>query len=422
MARGRGRPLRGALPSRAVTWVALAVFVLTYALIATRRLSVLPIGRPAGALLGAVLMVATGALAPGAALEAVDADTLVLLFGTMALSGYLERSGLFDRLGLLASRTSPRGLLVATAIVPGVLSAFLLNDAICLFLAPIVVHLCATRKLPFAPYLIALATSANLGSAATLVGNPQNMIVGSLSHYGFVAFLRAVGPASVAGLAINAVLLFVFFARRLPAAMPEASEAMQVRRGPLPRLTAAVSVLVAVALLCGLHLGFTLLAGVMVLVLADRREPNEVFAKVDWSLLVFFACLFIVVHGLDATGLPARAWAQARDHVSLDSPLGLAGLTALLAIGSNVVSNVPVILLVGPHLAELGQPERAWALCGFVTTVAGNLTLVGSVANLIVAERAKSHYELGFLEHLRFGLVSSVLVLVAGVPLVVWMT
>lgn len=406
-----------------MTWVAIAVFLLTYALIASRRLAVLPIGRPAGALLGAVLMVALGVLSPREALAAVDGQTLVLLVAMMLLSAFLERSGLFARMSRLAIERcrGPRGLLLAVAIVPGVLSAFLLNDAVCLFLAAPLVGLCVERKLPFGPYLLALATSANIGSAATLVGNPQNMIVGSLSGYGFVPFLVAVGPAALAGLAVNAALLFAMFRSALPARFAGAELA---REAPArhPQLTIAVVVAIMIGLLFGLHLGFTVLAGVMVLVLVERRAPDEAFAKVDWSLIVFFASLFVVVAGLESTGLVRGAWDALHSRVSLHDPAGLATLTALLTIGSNVVSNVPMVLLTGPHLAELGEPERAWALVAFVTTVAGNLTLIGSVANLIVVERAREHYELGFFEYLRFGAVSTLLVLAAGVPLVVLMT
>lgn len=406
-----------------MTAVALAVFVLSYALIASRRLSLLPIGRPAGALLGAVLMVALGVLTPSRALASVDGQTLVLLFAMMLLSAYLERSGLFDRLVRFAIARSggPRGLLLATAIVPGVLSAFLLNDAICLFLSAPLVQICSERRLPFSPYLLALATSANLGSAATLVGNPQNMIVGSLSAYGFVPFLVAVGPAALVGLAINAALLLLVFGRRLPPAFAEAPLPAEPTSSR-PRLTLAVVLAIVLGLFFGFDLGFTVLAGVMLLVLADRREPSEALAKVDWSLLVFFAALFVVVAGLESTGLVRDAWLALRSHISLHEPSGLAVLTAILTIGSNVVSNVPMVLLTGPHLAALGDPDRAWALVAFVTTVAGNLTLVGSVANLIVVERARAHYELGFLEYLRFGAASTVLVLMAGVPLVCALT
>lgn len=407
-----------------MTFVGVAVFLVTYALIAARRLALLPIGRPAGALLGAVLMVALGVLTPERALEAVDGATIVLLFAMMMLSAYLEKSGLFVRLSAASVRIArtPRHLLLGVAVVPGVLSAFLLNDAICLFLAAPLVQICLERRLPFGPYLLALATSANIGSAATLVGNPQNMIVGSLSGYGFVPFLAAVGPASVAGLAINAALLLLLYGRSLPENFADAPPAEAAAQAHRPRLTLAVVLGIVAGLFFDLDLGFTVLAGVMVLVLADRREPAEALRKVDWSLLVFFASLFVVVGGLESTGLVTEVWTALSAHVSLESTSGLAVLTTLLTLGSNLVSNVPMVLLAGPHLAGLGDPERAWALVGFVTTVAGNLTLVGSVANLIVAERAQEHYELGFFEYLRFGAVSTLLVLAAGVPLVLLMT
>jgi Na+/H+ antiporter NhaD/arsenite permease-like protein len=405
-----------------VSVVACVVFALTYLLIATRRLALLPIGRPAGALLGAVSMVVLGVLSPGAALAAVDAPTIVLLFGTMALAVYLERSGLFARLLALTLRVSrgPRGLLLAVAVVPGIASAFLLNDAVCLFLTLPLARVCEERRLPYAPYLIALATSANLGSSATLVGNPQNMIIGSLGGLDFVPFALDVAPAAGVGLTINAALLFLYYGRRLPDRFAELSPVASMD-GPWKR-SLLVTVAVVVGLILGFDLGFTFLTGVMVLVLAERRSPEEVLSRVDWSLLVFFACLFVVVAGLESTGLVDRAWAWARPSMSLEEPLGVTGISVFLTLGSNLVSNVPMVLLVGPHLAALGHPERAWALVAFVTTVAGNLTLVGSVANLIVAERAREHHELGFFEYLRFGLVSTALVLAAGVPLILLTT
>jgi Na+/H+ antiporter NhaD/arsenite permease-like protein len=406
-----------------MTPLAVAIFVASYVLIALRRVPALPIGRAAGALLGAVATVAFGVLSPERALASIDGATLVLLVAMMLLSGYLERSGLFERLEGAAQRAcpTPRRLLLGVALAPGLLSAFLLNDAVCLFLAGPLVRLCARHRLPPAPYLLALATSANLGSAATLVGNPQNMIVGSLSGYGFVPFLRAVGPAALAGLLVNAALLLLAYGRGLPARFADAAESPR-SDGPRPVLALLVTLGIAVGLLCDFDLGFTVLAGVMVLVIADRREPTEALAKVDLSLLVFFSGLFVVVAGLESTGLVRSAWESLAGRLGTGSPSGLVLLSGLLTVGSNLVSNVPMVLLTGPHLAALGDPERAWALVAFVTTVAGNLTLVGSVANLIVAERAREHYDLGFVEYLRFGVVSTTIVLAVGVPLVCWTT
>jgi len=161
------------------------VFLLTYVLIASRWLSLLPIGRPAGALLGAVLMLVMGALTPEESYAAIDYDTIVLLFGTMVLTVYLERAGFFEWLAgrVLSLSRTPLGLLTATSLISGFLSALLVNDTVCLFLTPVVISACIRANLPLGPYLIALATSANIGSSATLVGNPQNMIIGSLTNF-----------------------------------------------------------------------------------------------------------------------------------------------------------------------------------------------------------------------------------------------
>ncbi len=148
--------------------------------------------------------------------------------------------------------------------------------------------------------------------------------------------------------------------------------------------------LVVAGFFAGLHLGYTTLAGAVVLIVADRREPRDVFARVDWALLVFFCCLFVVVEGLAGTGIVERAWSDAVPYLSLREPGGLAMFTGLMTLGSNLVSNVPMVLLTGPHLGELGPERAGWVLLAFTTTVAGNFTLIGSVANIIVAEGAKT--------------------------------
>lgn len=402
----------------------LAVFALSWLLIAFRRLRWLPIGRPAGAMAGAVGMVAVGALTPEQAWHAVDGPTITLLLGMMLFTAYVERARLFDAVAvaLLRARPSPVALLVAVATASAALSAVLVNDTVCLFFTPLVLTVCRQRRLPPVPYLLALATSANVGSAATLVGNPQNMLIGSMSGLSFARWLAVVGPATLAGFAAHLGFLVVTQRGRLvPDGVPDGAEPPPAL-GREAALVGVVGAAILLGFLAGWDLGTTTLAGVVVLFLAHRREPTEAIGKVDGSLLLFFAGLFVVVAGLGTTGLPDRAWAALAPHVSLTTPAGLATVTASLALGSNLVSNVPLVLLVGDSLASLGHPERAWALLGFVTTIAGNLTLVGSVANIIVAEQAKGTVELGFVEYLRVGFPSAVLVLAVGVPVVVWST
>ncbi len=403
-----------------VTALVVGIFSATYVLIAVRRLRLVPIGRPAGALVGAVLMVAVGALTPAQSYAAIDGDTLLLLFGTMALTVYLDRAHFFAVLAevLLKRCRTGFGLLATLALASGLLSALLVNDTVCVFMTPLVIAACQRARLPLGPYLIALPTSANVGSAASLVGNPQNMIIGSMSGYGFGDFMLHAGPAAIAGLLVNVALLYVFYGRHLPRELPPPVNAPAVTRGARLGWVVAVSLLVVVGYFAGLHMGYTTLAGVALLILGERAEPREVFARVDWSLLLFFAALFVVVAALERTGLIAAVWQHASAYMGLDTVGGAAAFTGLLAALANLVSNVPAVLLAGPYLSQQGAAPLGWVLLSYVTTVAGNLTLVGSVANLIVAERAKHVYGLGFVEYLRFGAAATVATLLVGVPVI----
>ncbi len=394
-----------------------AIFVLSYLLIAVRRVPWLPLGRTSGALLGAVLMVVSGALSPEQAYAAIDHDTLALLLGMMLITGFYERLGLFERIAqsILQTARSPFHLLVALSATAALGSAFLVNDTICLFLTPVVLSTCRNARLPLGPFLIALATSANIGSAATLVGNPQNMIIGGLSQISFTRFASVSAPVAFMALCLNIGLLWAYYNQRLPAVLP-AVERMPSRPWPdLAVPTIAITALVVVAFFCGFHLGFTALAGALALMILDRKDPTPLLAKVDGSLLLFFAGLFVVVEGMNKTGLVETLWNEVEPWLTLTTPVGVSVFAAAVTTGSNLVSNVPLVLLAAPHVADMG--EAAWILLAYVATLAGNLTLVGSVANLIVAEGAKQEYELGFVEYLRFGAVSTLLTIAAGTPL-----
>jgi len=403
----------------------LAIFALTYALIASRRFSLLPIGRPAGALLGAVLLVVVGAMTPAQTYAAIDHDTVVLLFGMMMLTAYLDLGGFFTWLTTTAVGLagSPRRLLVGTAVLAAVLSAVLVNDTVCLFMTPVIVATCLRHRLPMGPYLIGLATSANIGSAATLVGNPQNMIVGSRSGLPFATYLALAAPAAAVALAVNVALLLAYYGRRLPVEFGDpaggaAGETVEPDRVRL-HLLSVVVVAILVGFFAGGHMGYVVLAAVAVVMVVDRREPTEVFARVDWSLLVFFCSLFIVMGAVGATGVVERCWLALLPHLDLTGGAGVAAFTLFTVAGSNLVSNVPLVLLVAPHMSTLAAPTLGWVLLAFVSTLAGNLTIVGSVANIIVAEGARKHYVIGFREYLRFGVLSTALTLAVGCPLLV---
>jgi Na+/H+ antiporter NhaD/arsenite permease-like protein len=398
-------------------WIAVAIFALTYALISGRRLKILPLNRPAAALLGTVLMVAAGVMTPEQVYRAVDYDTLVLLLGMMLIAAYLHLGGFFDWAAHWTLRVAgtPRRLLLYLILTSGVLSALLVNDTVCLMLSPLVVAVIVRGGLPLLPYLIALAMSANLGSVCTLVGNPQNMIIGQLSGLPFGRFTLALLPVAALGLAIAYVILRFGFRRELAAARIQPAPAGEVRLDRrLVRLALIVLAGVFAGFLAGWNLAWTALAGGAVLMVLARRDTHEVLKQVDWHLLVLFAALFAVVEGLNLTGLPGQAFERVRGVFGDSQTAQAWNLAWFAAAGSNIFSNVPFVLVAGPWLEHFANPALMWKVMALATTFAGNLTLLGSVANLIVVESARGHLEVGFWDYARFGIPVTILTLVAG--------
>lgn len=399
---------------------AILIFIFTYALISGRRLKILPLNRPAAALLGAVLMVATGVLTPAQAYRAVDYDTLVLLLGMMLISSYLALAGFFDWAAdwILRKARTPQALLLYLIVTSGTLSALLVNDTICLILTPLVVTVMVRGQLPLPPFLLALSMSANLGSVATLVGNPQNMIIGHLSHIPFVRFSLALVPAAAVGLAIQYAVLRIGFRKTLAAAvMRSASAEPRPLNHWLLGLALAVLALVFAGFVAGFNLAWTALSGGALIMVLARRDTHEVLKLVDWHLLVFFAALFVVVEALNGTGLPDQIYERVREVFGAGTTAQAWNLAWFSAIGSNIFSNVPFVLIAGKWINNFAQPELMWKVLALATTYAGNLTLLGSVANIIVVESARGHAEIGFWDYAKFGIPVTILTTVAGMAL-----
>jgi len=397
--------------------LAILIFCLTYVLISGRQLKILPLNRPAAAMLGTVLMVALGILTPEQAYRAVDYDTLVLLLGMMLISAYLFLAGFFDWAAhwILRRARSPQALLIYLILTSGILSALLVNDIICLMLTPLVVAVIVRGRLPLAPYLLALAMSANLGSVATLVGNPQNMIIGHLSGIPFLRFSASLAPVALAGLAIQYVVLRVGFRRVLGQVVIQRPEEPPP---PLDRrlliLTLAVLGLVFAGFVAGLNLSWTAMAGGALVMVLAKRDTHQVLKLVDWNLLVFFAALFIVVEGLSKTGLPDQTYRYVQPLFGSSTASQAWNFAWFSEPGSNVFSNVPFVLVAGKWINNFARPELMWKVMALTTTFAGNLTIVGSVANIIVVESARGHIELGFWDYARYGIPVTILTTVAG--------
>lgn len=397
--------------------IAIAIFCVTYALISGRRFRILPLNRPAAALLGTVLMVATGVMTPEQAYRAVDYDTLVLLLGMMLICSYLYLAGFFDWAAdwILRHAHSPQSLLLHLVITSGLLSALLVNDSVCLMLTPLVVAVIVRGKLPLLPYLLALSMSANLGSVATLVGNPQNMIIGHMSGISFLRFTASMLPIAVGGLAVLYLVLRLGFKKVLKESVihrPETTPPKLDLR--LLTITCSVLGLVFVGFVAGLNLSWTALAGGALIMVLARRDTHEVLKQVDWHLLVFFAALFIVVEGLNGTGLPDQIYRRVNGVFGGSATSQAWNFSWFSVLGSNVFSNVPFVLVAGKWIPNFAQPELMWKVMALATTFAGNLTILGSVANIIVAESARSHLEIGFWDYARFGIPVTILTTVMG--------
>lgn len=402
--------------------LAIAIFCITYLLICGRNFKILPLNRPAAALLGTVLMVACGIVTPQQAYHAVDYDTLVLLLGMMLISAYLFLAGFFDWAAhwILRRARTPQALLLHLVMGSGILSAMLVNDAVCLMLTPLVVKVIIRGKLPLPPYLLALAMSANVGSVATLVGNPQNMIIGHLSAIPFLRFSASLLPTAIAGLAVEYLILYIGFRgvlRKAVICRPQTEPAKVDRR--LLAWTCVILVLVFAGFIAGLNLSWTALAGGTALMVVGRRDTHEVLKLVDWHLLVFFAGLFVVVQGLGDTGLPGQIYQHIQGVFGASAASQAWNLTWFSALGSNVFSNVPFVLVAAKWMNNFAHPELMWKVLALATTFAGNLTILGSVANIIVIESARRHVQFGFWDYARYGIPVTILTTIAGTCILV---
>lgn len=384
-----------------MTTLVATVFCLVYLGLVLGGLPGLKLDRSGVALLGAIALVAFGALDMPTAWASVDVPTMALLFFLMVVSAQFRLSGFYSAVteALARGQRSPQRLLLLLVMTSGVLSALLVNDIVCLALAPIAVELAIARRLDPVPFLLGVAAGSNVGSAATLIGNPQNILIGERLGLSFAAYLLDGGVVALLGLfATAAVIAHVYRGRfeREPVsfrAEPAVLDRWQTAKG-LGVLTAVV-----VAFLWGAWPRDVVAAAAAGLLLLSRSFASARFlGLVDWSLLVLFLGLFVLHHALETSGLGPRALGAIADAgVDLGHPAVLFGVAPLL---SNLVSNVPAVMLLLP---EADHP-MAGAVLALSSTLAGNLLLVGSIANLIVVEQAaRLGIRIGWRDHARVG-------------------
>ena len=401
---------------------ALVVFTLTYLVIASRQLHWVGLDRPAGAVVGAAAMVVIGGLPMDAALRAVDLEVVILLFGILLIAAYLAEARFFrlTTYFVLTRARSARSLLFGLTFVVGALSALLLNDTVCVLLTPLVVAVIVEARLPALPYLLALASAANVGGVVSFSGNPQNMIVGAAAHgtIGFLQYFLVTLPVGAACLAANALAIAWLFRRELPAGP------LAERSPPRPAVdrVLAAKALAALAVFAGLAIaGFSLAGSAMTaaagLMVVARTPPKRAFEFVDWQLLVFFAGLFVVIAGVAHAGVLGVLFDMVAPAIGRGDLAGDLAFVALVVVAANVVSNVPLVLVAVAWIPRMPDPTWGYILLAVASTLAGNLTLFGSVANIIVMEGAGPRGEIGFWRFLRYGAVITTLDLALAMAL-----
>ncbi|HQI49451.1 MAG TPA: SLC13 family permease, partial [bacterium] len=315
------------------------LLVITLTGVAVGRLPRLRMNRATIALSGATLLVLLGAIPLRQAYAALDLDTLVLLLAMMIIIANLQLAGFFRLTGrrVMQWARSPRQLLAWIMAVSGLFSALFLNDTIVLMFTPLVLEITlALRRNPL-PYLIGLATAANIGSTATITGNPQNMIIGIASGLSYARFSARLLPVAAVGLVIAWIVLVLFYRSEFGKGrlMPPPLEAVVWHKALLIKGCAAV-LFMLVNLLSGLPIPLSALAAAAFLLITRRLKPERVFREMDWSLLVFFSGLFVVTGSIEAAGLSERIFRW----IAPVADRGVAPLAIASALLSNLVSNV----------------------------------------------------------------------------------
>lgn len=402
----------------------LIIFAATYLLIAVQRLPFVHLNRPAAGLLGAVAMVAFGVITMPQAYAAIDLDVLVFLLGLMLIVGYLEVGKFFEWAAdwILRRARTPSRLLAAVVLGGGLLSTLFVNDTVCLVVAPVLLAALRPIRVRPTPYLVGLAMGANVGSVLTVTGNPQNMLIGIWSGATFGGFALRMLPVAAGGLAITYGVLRFAFRAHLSEPFPErpADVAVALDR-PLVTKGLAMFGVAMVGWLAGGSLpGVAITAGAL-MVLVAQRDPAYAIARVDWDLLLLFASLFVVMRGLEATGAVEWIDRHALTLAQGASPWrDAAVVSGVMVTLSNLISNVPAVILWRNTVSALPDPAFVWRVVAMSATFAGNFLLIGSVANLIVVEKAQSRgIRIGFWEYARVGIPVTILTVVWGIVVLV---
>ncbi len=395
------------------------IFVITYIGIIFTSLPGINIDRPSASFFGAVAMIVFGVFTFDEAIKAIDFNTISLLIGMMVIITVLELDGFF---AFIANKTitlagNERRLLFIIIFTTGISSAFLVNDAVVLLYTPIVISICRDSKINPIPYLIAEILASNTGSAMTITGNPQNMLIGINSGISYSDFLLHLMPVSITGMIIIYYVVKFIYPANFKKINPIDPHAGFYEYNYLSmKFSVPVFILVIILFFINGRIGLSIpvisLIGASLILILGRIKPSEVIKNIDWVLILFFSTLFIVVGGIEKTGLIQHVlnrWSITPDlH-------GIGLIHGISLILSQIVSNVPYTVLMIPILKNSGS-DIIWLSLASASTIAGNATIFGAMANIIVIESAKKqNVHISFLEFFKAGVIVTLLTLTLSV-------
>jgi Na+/H+ antiporter NhaD/arsenite permease-like protein len=396
------------------------IFFATYTAIAVGRVPGFRIDRTGAALIGATALLVFRCITFEDAYAALNYRTLILLFGMMVVIANLRLSGFFRWVGIriVELAAGPKQLLAAIILTTGVLSAFFVNDTVCLIFTPLVLIVCEQISCSPVPYLLALATASNIGSVATITGNPQNMIIGTFSHLSYRQFAAALAPVAVIGLVIDYFVIVTIYRNQMTWRdhVPKIAARVRVFR-PLAIKSLIASVIMISLFFYGADVALVALGTAGAILITRRVKPKKVYREIDWELLMLFAGLFVILGAVEKSGLAHDFFLWAGTERLNRLPY----LSAVVAILSNLVSNVPAVLLFQSFVRGMADPTKGWLVLAMASTLAGNLTIIGSIANLIVVEGAREHVRISFWEYCKVGIPLTLITLAIGILWLVYL-
>ncbi len=397
--------------------VALVIFVITYIGIIFTSLPKVNIDRPSAAFTGAVAMIFFGVISFNDAIKAIDYNTIALLLGMMIIVSTLKLEGFFS---LLASKTisfanTRTKLLSIIVFITGIASAFLVNDAVVLLFTPVIISICRKSNLNPVPFLIAEILSANIGSVMTITGNPQNMLIGISSGISYIDFMLHLLPISIIGMGLVIIIIKLFYHKafsdktHLKFTSDYSYSFKKMKRSLI--IFAFVVLGFFFGKMLSISIPMVALTGAALILLLGKAKPSKVIKEVDWILLLFFASLFILVAAIEKVGLLDNIMKiNLTENIS-----GILGIHGISLFMTQIVSNVPFTVLMTP-LMESVNSQTLWLCLASASTLAGNATILGAMANLIVIESAeKEGVKIGFWQFFKIGIIVTLVTFIVSI-------